>query len=308
MKKKLLSIVALLLCAVLFLCSCDMLVDLLGDFLKSADVSDLANVPKFDGTPYININKGVPQFTEDEITTESYEFYSELDVLGRCGVTHACIGLDLMPTEDREEIGSVYPSGWKYNGKSNNNKYDTNLVEAGYIYNRCHLIGFQLAGENANEKNLITGTRYLNIEGMLPFENQIADYVKETGNHVMFKVTPIYDGNNLVPRGVHMMGYSVEDEGEGISFNVYAYNAQPGIEINYATGENWLSGEEMQTTTTTTQDPNTITYVLNTNSKKFHKHGSACGDDIKAENRQEYTGNRQNLINEGYTACGTCRP
>ena len=237
MKKKLLSIVALLLCAVLFLCSCDMLADLLGDFLKSADVSDLANVPKFDGTPYININKGVPQFTEDEITTESYEFYSELDVLGRCGVTHACIGLDLMPTEDREEIGSVYPSGWKYNGKSNNNKYDTNLVEAGYIYNRCHLIGFQLAGENANEKNLITGTRYLNIEGMLPFENQIADYIKETGNHVMFRVTPIYEGDNLVASGVLMEAWSVEDNGDGICFNVYAYNVQPGVIIDYATGE-----------------------------------------------------------------------
>lgn len=308
MKKKLLAIVALLLCAVLTLSSCTMLEDFFGELFGGGDSFDLSSVPEFDGTPYVNINDGKPEFTDEEITAESYEFYSELDVLGRCGVTHACIGRDLMPTDDREEIGSVYPSGWKYNGKSNNNKYDTTLVEAGYIYNRCHLIGFQLAGENANEKNLITGTRYLNIEGMLPFENMIADYVKETGNHVMFKVTPIYNGNDLVPKGVHMMGYSVEDEGKGISFNVYAYNAQPGIEINYATGENWLSGEELQTTTTTTQDPDTVTYVLNTNSKKFHKHGSSCGDDIKAENRDTYTGNRQNLLDQGYTPCGTCKP
>ncbi len=306
MKKRLFALIALLLCAVLSLSSCAMLEDIFGG-LFGDDSFDLSNIPEYTNKAYININDGVPEFTEDEITTESYEFYSELDILGRCGVTHACIGVDLMPTEDREEISSVYPSGWKYNGKSNNNKYDTSLVEAGYIYNRCHLIGFQLAGENANEKNLVTGTRYLNIEGMLPFENEIADYVKETKNHVMFKVTPIYDGNDLVPKGIHMMGYSVEDNGEGISFNVFAYNVQPGIVINYATGENWLSGE-LPPDETTTVDPDTISYVLNTKSKKFHKESSTCGDDIMEQNKGAYTGNRQNLIDQGYSPCGTCKP
>ena len=227
---------ALLLCAALSLISCAMLEEFFGGLFGNQSF-DLSSVPEFDGTPYVNINDGVPEFTEDEITTESYEFYSELDVLGRCGVTHACIGKDLMPTEEREEISSVYPSGWKYNGKSNNNKYDTNLVEAGYIYNRCHLIGFQLTGENANKQNLITGTRFLNIDGMLTFEDMIADYVKETGNHVMFRVTPIFEGDNLVASGVLMEGWSVEDEGEGICFCVYAYNNQPGVIIDYATGE-----------------------------------------------------------------------
>lgn len=155
-------------------------------------------VAKYSGTPYAELNNNTPTFEDDEITTESYEFYSELDELGRCGYTEACVGKDLMPTEDRESISSVKPSGWV------NNKYDTELVDGGYIYNRCHLIGFQLTGENANKQNLITGTRYMNVEGMLPFENMVADYVKETGNHVMYRVTPIYDGNDLVACGVQL--------------------------------------------------------------------------------------------------------
>ena len=315
MKKKILSVIALLLVAVISLTSCavmDTIREILGITDSEGAPSDVVingeAVPEYTNKPYVNINGGVPTFTKDEIKTKSYEFYSELDDLGRCGVTHACIGIDLMPTDDREEIGSVSPSGWRYKGKSNNNKYDTTLVEGGYIYNRCHLIGFQLAGENANDKNLVTGTRYLNIEGMLLFENMIADYVKETKNHVMYRVTPIFLGDNLVPSGIHMEAYSVEDEGEGISFNVYSYNVQPGIEINYATGENWLSGEAPEVETTTTQDPDTITYVLNKNSKKFHKSGSSCGNDIKPENREERTCNRQDLIDEGYSACGTCKP
>ncbi len=317
MKRKILSLIALIMVIVMSLTSCQLLEGILGDDTTTTSNTPTGpsnitingeNVPAFTNKAYVYLNGGVPTFTDDEITTTSYEFYSDLDSLGRCGVTHACIGVDLMPTEDREEIGSVTPSGWKYNGKSNNHKYDTDLVEGGYIYNRCHLIGFQLAGENANNKNLVTGTRYLNIEGMLPFENMIADYVKETKNHVMFRVTPIYDGNNLVPSGIHMEGYSVEDEGEGISFNVYAYNVQPGIEINYATGENWLSGDAPKPEDVTTQNPDTITYVLNKNSKKFHKSGSSCGNDIKPENREERTCNRLTLINEGYSPCGTCKP
>jgi len=190
-------------------------------------------IPPFSGEPYVAINGNAPFFVEEEYTTESYEYYSELDELGRCGVTEACIGIDIMPTEDRGDIGSVKPSGW------HSVKYD--IVDGKYLYNRCHLIGFQLAGENANKKNLITGTRYLNIEGMLPFENMVADYVQETENHVLYRVTPIFEGDDLVAQGVVMEGWSVEDGGDGICFCVFAYNAQPGITIDYATGDSWLS-------------------------------------------------------------------
>ena len=186
-------------------------------------------IPEFTDVAYVAVNGNEPFFLPEEITDESYEYYSELDGLGRCGVTMACIGADIIPTEDRGEIGSVKPTGWQ------SVKYD--CVEGKYLYNRCHLIGFQLAGENANKRNLITGTRYLNIEGMLPFENLVADYVKETGNHVMYRVTPLFDGDDLVAHGVLMEGWSVEDEGEGVCFCVYAYNAQPGIIIDYQTGE-----------------------------------------------------------------------
>ena len=189
----------------------------------------IEEIPEFSGVAYVPVNGNVPFFMPEEITDESYEYYSELDSLGRCGVTMACIGTDIMPTEDRGEIGSVKPTGWQ------SVKYD--CVDGKYLYNRCHLIGFQLAGENANKRNLITGTRYLNIEGMLPFENLVADYVQETDNHVMYRVTPIFDGDNLVAHGVLMEGWSVEDEGEGVCFCVYAYNAQPGIIIDYQTGD-----------------------------------------------------------------------
>ena len=189
----------------------------------------LEEIPEFSDAAYVAVNGNVPFFMPEEITEESYEYYSELDALGRCGVTMACIGVDIMPTEERGEIGSVKPTGWQ------SVKYD--IVDGKYLYNRCHLIGFQLAGENANKRNLITGTRYLNIEGMLPFENLVADYVQETENHVLYRVTPLFDGDDLVAHGVLMEGWSVEDEGEGICFCVYAYNAQPGIEIDYATGD-----------------------------------------------------------------------
>jgi len=206
----------------------DALPEYLGEGAESVE-----EIPDFSDVAYVAINDNIPFFMPEEITDESYEYYSELDELGRCGVTMACIGVDIMPTEDRGEIGSVKPTGWQ------SVKYD--IVEGKYLYNRCHLIGFQLAGENANKKNLITGTRYLNIEGMLPFENLVADYVKETENHVLYRVTPLFDGDNLVAHGVLMEGYSVEDEGEGVCFCVYAYNAQPGIDINYATGESQLA-------------------------------------------------------------------
>lgn len=186
-------------------------------------------IPKYTGEAYIEINNNIPYFKNDEITTKSYEKYSELDSSGRCGVAVACIGKDLMPTEPRGEIGNVRPTGW------HTVKYD--CIEDRYLYNRCHLIAFMLTGENANEKNLITGTRYLNVEGMLPFENKVASYIKETGNHVMYRVTPIFTGDNLVADGVLMEAYSVEDKGKGIEFCVFCYNVQPGVEINYSNGE-----------------------------------------------------------------------
>ena len=197
----------------------------------------LDDIPVFDGdAAYVVVNDNVPFFNESDATTEPFETYSNLDSLGRCGVAYANICQELMPTEKRESISDVKPSGWGHN-----NKYD--FVDGQYLWNRCHLIGFQLAGENANEKNLITGTRYLNIGGMLDFENGIADYVKSTDNHVLYRVTPIYDGTNPIAGGVLMEGYSVEDNGAGVCFNVYAYNVQPGVSIDYATGESWLTKE-----------------------------------------------------------------
>lgn len=196
-------------------------------------IFDLANVPAYTGEPYCILNNNQPTFSKEEIVTESFEEYSELDFLGRCGVTFANISTDIMPTEERGEIGHIRPSGWhtvKYNG----------IIDGNYLYNRCHLIGYQLAGENANEKNLITGTRYLNIEGMLPFENMVAEYVRETENHVLYRVTPVFEGDNLVATGVIMEAYSIEDSGLGICFNVFCYNVQPGIEIDYLTGESSL--------------------------------------------------------------------
>lgn len=190
----------------------------------------------YDGKAFIEVNGNVPFFSVEEYTTESFETYSELDALGRCGVAYANISKDLMPTEERGEIGMIKPSGW------HTVKYPE-VIEDLFLYNRCHLIGYQLSGENANEKNLITGTRYLNVEGMLPFENEVAAYVRKTGNHVLYRVTPVFEGDNLVAEGVLMEASSVEDAGEGVEFCVFVYNVQPGIEIDYSTGESWLLTE-----------------------------------------------------------------
>lgn len=253
----------------------------------------LDDLPPFSGAPYVAVNGNEPDFLPGELTTDSYEVYSPLDALGRCGTASACVGVDLMPAEERGAIGQVKPSGWQ------TVKYD--CVDGKYLYNRCHLIGFQLTGENANKQNLITGTRYMNVDGMLPFENMVADYVKETENHVLYRVTPVYDGSNLVASGVQMEARSVEDGGEAICFNVYVYNNQPGVEIDYATGESWLEGEEPP-------DPAGTAYILNTSSKKFHLPDCSGASSMKAENREEYTGSRDDLINQGYTPCGTCKP
>lgn len=204
-----------------------------GISVKSISIEGLDSIPEYSSYPYVYIGSGNSDLLETEEWSEGYESYT-MDDLGRCSVAEAMVGEDTMPTDDREDISSVEPTGW------NNKRYDSELVDGGWVYNRCHLIGYQLTGENANEKNLITGTRYLNIDGMLPFENDVAEYVKDTGNHVMYQVTPIYEGNNLVASGVVMEAESVEDNGEGIDFNVYCYNIQPGVEIDYSNGENWL--------------------------------------------------------------------
>lgn len=272
---------------------------------EPTDIGSEFNIPPYSGEPYVVINGNEPFFSGGERqSTEPFEDYSNFDNLGRCGVAYANICQELMPTDSRESISSVKPSGW------NNKKYD--FVDGGYIYNRCHLIGFQLAGENANEYNLITGTRYMNVTGMLPFENMIADYVHETNNHVLYRVTPIYSGDNLVADGVLMEAYSVEDNGDGILFNVFCYNVQPGCEINYANGDNWLSGETVysvnETQNTSNESSNNADYILNTNSKKFHLPSCPSAEKTSEKNKKSFNGSRDELINQGYEPCGSCKP
>ena len=267
----------------------------------SAAPVSLEDIPAYTGSPYIALNGNQPEFEEGDLSSESFETYSPLDSLGRCGPAYACIGQDLMPTEDRESISGVHPTGWVQA------EYDT--VDGGSLYNRCHLIGFQLTGENANEENLITGTRYMNVEGMLPFENLVADYVKETGNHVLYRSTPVFEGDNLVASGVVMEALSVEDDGEGVCFHVYVYNVQPGIEIDYATGKSWKSrqtpeaGESSEPASGEERE-----YVLNTSSHKFHLPDCPAVDTMSEKNKEEYFGTREDLIAQGYKSCGSCNP
>lgn len=296
----------------------------------TASAFNTADVPAYSGKPYTAVNNNEPYFTSDDLTTEAFENYSELDSLGRCGVAYANVCLETMPTEKRGSISEVKPTGW------HSVKYDN--VDGKSLYNRCHLIGYQLTAENANQQNLITGTRYLNVDGMLPFENMVADYVKETDNHVLYRVTPIFTGDNLVADGVLMEGYSVEDEGDGICFCVYAYNVQPGITIDYATGDSWLSSENgnsdsssggnsavsqsaadksgtQQATVQTESVKETSApvstgteYILNTNTKKFHYPSCSSVKQMKASNKKEYTGSRDDLIAQGYDPCKKCNP
>ena len=300
MKKSLLSLL-LILCLLLGGCSVEVVQEAPAPESTIAATSagtesgiiTMANIPEYAGEPYVEINGNMPDFAEDLFTTESYEFYTDLDQIGRCGACFANIGQDLMPTEDRGSISSVHPSGWVQA------QYD--FVDGKSLYNRCHLIGFQLTGENANDHNLITGTRYLNVEGMLPFENLVAEYIKETGNHVLYRVTPVFEVDNLVASGVQMEAISVEDRGEGICFNVYCYNVQPGVVIDYATGESRLDEDALS-------QGQQMEYVLNTNGKKFHQPDCSSVADMKEENRQDYTGTRELLIAQGYEPCGRCKP
>lgn len=274
----------------------------------------LAEIPDYEGDPFVAINNNQPEFVESDIDTGSFETYSDLDTLGRCGVAYANIGQDLMPTEERGNISDVKPSGWK------SVKYDG--IDGGYLYNRCHLIGYQLTAENDNEKNLITGTRYLNVDGMLPFENMVADYIQETGNHVLYRVTPIYEGDNLVANGVQMEAMSMEDNGSGILFNVYCYNVQPGISIDYATGNSQYI-EDTSGNFSTTEEPGTTggasslddqqqssesIYILNTNTMKFHRPDCSSFSQMNDNNKGEFSGTRDELIAQGYKPCKNCNP
>ena len=283
---------------------------------ESKSSIDIKSIPEYSGTPYVVINGGKPSFSEKD--KERVEEYSELDKYGRCGTAFANVSKELMPTKPRESIRDVRPSGW------HTVKYE-NIIEDRYLYNRCHLIAFKLAGENANEKNLITGTRYFNVEGMLPFEDKVADYVKTTGNHVLYRVRPIFKGSDLVARGVQMEAESVEDSGKGISFNVYCYNVQPGIRINYKDGssrpesrvvvnKNKLSKKNKTDKPKKSKKAETdngvkagIHYIANTNTKKFHISACRCVKLMKAKNMYK-SDNRKELIDSGYVPCKICRP
>lgn len=288
-------------------------------------------IPAYSGQAAIEINQNVPGFTESDYTTEAFEQYSPLDGLGRCGIAYACVGEEIMPTEERGAIGMVKPSGW------HTVKYD--FVDGKYLYNRCHLIAYMLSDENANTENLITGTRYMNTEGMLPYENQVADYAHDTGNHVLYRVTPLYERDNLVASGVEIEASSVEDKGKSLSFHVYCYNVQPGVTIDYATGDSALAEDlatenvqetaqetsvadgkqssenavaAVQEETSAEQDGGHAKeeqdYVLNKNTKKFHYPWCSSADDIKKKNRKDFTGTREEVISQGYVPCKRCNP
>ena len=279
---------------------------------------ELSGVPEYKDRSYVEINNNTPFFTD--ISTEEFEIYSPLDELGRCGVAFANISPETIPSEKRGEIGSVRPSGWhtvKYN----------DLIDGNYLYNRCHLIAYELAGENANPMNLITGTRYLNVQGLLYFENRVADYVNYTSNHVLYRCTPVFEGDNLVATGVLIEAYSVEDEGKGICFCVFCYNVQPGVVIDYATGESWRADEDVSTASEITSLPeqkkvdernivddnadnqsvdNLCDYVANKNTKKFHYPTCSSVGDMKEKNKMYFYGNRDELIN--HVPCKRCNP
>lgn len=286
-------------------------------------------LPEYSGGAYTVLNNNLPFFQMREISSAEFEDYSELDSLGRCGVAFANVSPQSMPTEERGSIGKVRPSGW------HTIRYD--FVDGKYLYNRCHLIGYQLTAENANVKNLITGTRFLNVEGMLPFENMVADYVKETGNHVAYRVTPVFVGENLVASGVLMEGYSVEDQGDGVCFCIFAYNVQPGVVIDYMTGDSQLAEDngagtgnvaisvppipssvpntEVSSAAPVQEPPPaesvqavTSTYIANTNTRKFHYPSCSSVDQMNEANKWVFTGTADELIQQGYVPCKRCRP
>ena len=274
----------------------------------SATTFNLNDIPEYNGSPYVAVNDNNPFFTESDYTTKSFEKYAPLDSLGRCGVAYANIGRDIMPTEERGSIGMVKPSGW------HSIRYEN--VDGKYLYNRCHLIGYQLSAENANTSNLITGTRYLNIQGMLPFENMVADYIKGTNNHVLYRVTPIFEGDNLLASGVLMEGYSVEDNGDGICYNVYCYNVQPGIIIDYATGDSkaadgsapYGSSAAVTKPSQSSNNSSSASYIGNKNTKKFHYPSCSSVGQMNETNKKYLNCSREQAIQQGFEPCGRCCP
>lgn len=295
-RHKLLITACIIIC---ILCGCGNTVITLPDTSETrAVVNTNSSYPKYTGSPYCEVNENIPFFSDNDMTSVSYENYSELDSLNRPGTAVACLGVETMPAENetRGEIGMIKPAGW------HTIKYPDTISDL-YLYNRCHLIGWQLSGENANEKNLITGTRYLNVTGMLPFENQTADYIRNTGNHVIYKVTPIYTGSNLICNGLLMEAKSVEDN--GLQFCVYCYNVQPGITIDYVTGDSWETENNSSVNQNTTEISD---YVLNTNSMKIHRPECTSVDKISDNNRKNYHGSISNLLSEGYETCKQCNP
>ena len=274
------------------------------DLVNNNSYVSLDAIPAYDGKAYVAVNNNEPFFTDSDMTTTAFENYSDLDSLGRCGVAYANICRDIMPTEERGKIGMIKPSGW------HTVKYD--VIKDRYLYNRCHLIGYQLAGENANPKNLITGTRYLNVEGMLPFENLVADYVNNTGNHVLYRVTPMFSGSNLVANGVLIEAKSVEDNGGGILFNVYCYNVQPGVGINYENGDSWLDGtpgsassgsdsSAAENSAADSSNSETMVHITAT-GKKYHRAGCR----ILKKSDTEVTLDEAKSM--GLSPCGICNP
>lgn len=304
MKRNLAKIISLLL-AILMLTACSEFESIeqtvsseketTTQYTEIAQSESVSEVEPYTVYPYTIINNNIPEFEKTDYT-KSFEKYGKLDSLGRCTSCIANIGTDLMPTEERGAIGSIKPTGWQVAKYSN--------IDGRYLYNRCHLIGYQLTAENANPNNLITGTRYLNIEGMLPFEDKVATYVKTTSNHVLYRVTPIFNGDELVARGVQMEAYSVEDDGKGVEFNVYCYNVQPDIEIDYKTGNSKYVGNE----TETTDNGEKQKYIVNISTKKFHKERCPSAKKIKDENKKAYTGYRESLVKNGYFPCSQCKP
>lgn len=274
------------------------------DLVNNNSYVSLDAIPAYDGKAYVAINNNEPFFTDSDMTTTAFENYSDLDSLGRCGVAYANICKDIMPTEERGKIGMIKPSGW------HTVKYD--VIKDRYLYNRCHLIGYQLAGENANPKNLITGTRYLNVEGMLPFENLVADYVNNTGNHVLYRVTPMFSGSNLVANGVLIEAKSVEDNGGGILFNVYCYNVQPGVGINYENGDSWLDGttgsassgsdsSAAENSVADSSNSETMVHITAT-GKKYHRAGCRT---LKKSDTEVTLDEAKSM---GLSPCGICNP
>lgn len=274
------------------------------DLVNNNSYVSLDAIPAYDGKANVAVNNNEPFFTDSDMTTTAFENYSDLDSLGRCGVAYANICKDIMPTEERGKIGMIKPSGW------HTVKYD--VIKDRYLYNRCHLIGYQLAGENANPKNLITGTRYLNVEGMLPFENLVADYVNNTGNHVLYRVTPMFSGSNLVANGVLIEAKSVEDNGGGILFNVYCYNVQPGVGINYENGDSWLDGTTGSTSSgsdssaaenSAADSSNSETMVhITATGKKYHRAGCRT---LKKSDTEVTLDEAKSM---GLSPCGICNP